>query len=183
MWLPALGQPRVCACRHTGGTAGMPQGGPPSPETVEILEHCKTCHVLFGRAFLDLTRAALARAAVDAAAAEQAPAAGLGLGSGSADGAPQGPLAVAAAAVLTEHRPAAEAARRWPSGFAQLKQAGQAVAMLLVREADLEGMVAAGEEVVGKENPHLLGYPARPFDQHLADALARHAKQAAGVPV
>lgn len=149
----------------------------------------------------DLTRAALARAAVDAAAAGQAPLAGLGLGSD--DGAPQGPLRAAAAgqapeaeasapqgtlqaaaaAVLAKHRPAAEAARRWPIRFRQLKQAGQAVAMRLVREADLEGLVAAGEAGMGKNNPHLLGYTARPLEQHLADALARHAKQAAGTPV
>ena len=201
MWLPASSQPRVCACRHPGGTAGVPQGAPPPPDAAAALAYCKECHVLFGRAFLDLTRAALVRAAVDAAAAGQAPAAGLGLGldDGTPQGplraaaggqapeaeasAPQGALQAAAAAVLAEHRPAAEAARRWPSRVRQLKQTGQMVAMLLAREADLEGMVAAGEEEVGEDCPHMLGYPARPFEQHLADALARHAKQAAGTSV
>lgn len=158
----------------------MPQGGPPPPGAASALAHCKEWHVLFGRAFLDLTRAALARAAVTAAAARRAPAAGLGLGSGVADDTPQGPLQAAAAAVLDEHRPAAEAARCRPSGFAQLKQALQAVAVLLVREADLEAMVAAGEEAVGKDCPNLLGYPARPLEEHLADAVARHA---AGAPI
>ena len=58
------------------------------------------------------------------------------------------------------------------------------MAMLLARETDLEGVVAAGGRVVGEGGSWVPGYPARPFAQHLADSLARHAaEQAAGVSV
>ena len=123
------------------------------------------------------TRQASARCA-GAAAAQQAPLAGLGLGLG--DGAPQGPLRAAVAAVLAEHRAGAESARREPTRYAQLQAAGQVVTMLLAREADLAGMVAAGERALGTAERSMRGYPARPFETHLTEALA---ELAAGTPV
>ena len=137
-------------------------------------EHCGACHVALGRAFLDVSRARLARAAVDAAAAGQARAA--------SDGAPQASLQAAATAALAAHRAAAEAARPDARRLAALKRTGPRLAVLLAQEADMAGIVAAGEENIGANDPGVLGYPARPLERHLADALARHAAAQAGGP-
>ena len=180
------------ACRRPGAVARMHQGVPQrraagsssaqaAPGAGRLpCGYCTAWHVSLGRAFLDLTRARLARAAVDAAVAQQAPPALLGSESGSADGAPQGPLRAAVAAVLAEHRAAAEAARREPIRFAYLKAAGQVVTMLLAREADLAGMVAAGESALGASERSMRGYPARPFEAHLTEALAGLSARAPG---